>query len=77
MRSISQYSVKMRENTDQKNSKYGYFSRSDYFWLFFNSKTDLPDLTKLRGEFRVEEPRKCTKDFKLTFWVDKIVPDFS
>ena len=25
---ISSYSVRMRENTDQKNSKYGYFSRS-------------------------------------------------
>ena len=25
------YSVQMRENTDQKTSKHGYFSRSDYF----------------------------------------------
>ena len=25
----SPYSVRIRENTDQKNSKYGYFSRSD------------------------------------------------
>ena len=29
IRSVSPYSVQMRENTDQKNSKYGYFSRSD------------------------------------------------
>ena len=28
IRSISPYSIEMRENTDQKNSKYGYFSRS-------------------------------------------------
>ena len=28
IRSISPFSVRMRENTDQKNSKYGYFSRS-------------------------------------------------
>ena len=26
---ISPYSVQMRENTDQKNSEYGHFSRSD------------------------------------------------
>ena len=32
--SISPYSVRMRENTDQKNSEYGHFSRSDkpYFY---------------------------------------------
>ena len=29
LRSISPYSVWLRENTDQKNSKYGYFLRSD------------------------------------------------
>ena len=29
MRSISPYSVLMRENTDQKNSEYGHFSRSE------------------------------------------------
>ena len=28
---ISQYAVQMRENTDQKNSKYGHFPRSDRF----------------------------------------------
>ena len=28
-RSISPYSVRMRENTDQNNSEYGHFSRSD------------------------------------------------
>ena len=27
----SPYSVRMRENTDQKNSEYGLFSRSEYF----------------------------------------------
>ena len=30
IRSISQYSVRMRENTDQNNSEYGHFLRSDY-----------------------------------------------
>ena len=29
----SPYSICMRENTDQKNSKYGHFLRSDYFYL--------------------------------------------
>ena len=28
-RAISPYSVKMKENTEQKNSEYGHFSRSD------------------------------------------------
>ena len=28
IRSISPYSVRMRENTDHKNSEYGHFSRS-------------------------------------------------
>ena len=28
IQSISQYSARMRENTDQKNSKYGHFLRS-------------------------------------------------
>ena len=27
----SSYSVRMRENTDQKNSEYGHFSRSAYY----------------------------------------------
>ena len=31
--SISPYSVRMRVNTDQKNSEYGHFSRSDIFNL--------------------------------------------
>ena len=30
IRSISPYSVQMRENTDESNSEYGHFSRSDY-----------------------------------------------
>ena len=30
-RSISPYSVRLRENTDQKNSEYGHFSLSDVF----------------------------------------------
>ena len=34
IRSISPYSVRMRQNTDQNNSKYGHFSRSAM--LFFN-----------------------------------------
>ena len=31
IQSISPYSVQMQENTDQKNSEYGQFSRSDTF----------------------------------------------
>ena len=31
IRSISPYLVQMRENTDQKNSEYGYFSRSSIY----------------------------------------------
>ena len=36
LRSISPYSVRMRENTDKNNSEYGHFSRSakmDFFVL--------------------------------------------
>ena len=34
VRSISSYSVRMRENTDQKNSEYKHFSRSGFLELF-------------------------------------------
>ena len=35
IRSISSYSVRMRENTDHKNSKYGPFSRSTTSYQVF------------------------------------------
>ena len=48
IRSISRYSVRMRENTDQKNSEYGRFSRSG---LFFSKNTDpKTDWTKTYSE---------------------------
>ena len=34
--SIFPYSVRMWENTDQKNSEYGHFSRRDYWCRIFN-----------------------------------------
>ena len=34
---MSPYSVRMRENTDQNNSEYGYFSRSEYYVYKFDS----------------------------------------
>ena len=37
MRSFSPYSVRIRENTDQKNSEYGHFSRSVSFSKIFQS----------------------------------------
>ena len=37
MRSFSPYSVRIRENTDQKNSEYGHFSRSVSFSIIFQS----------------------------------------
>ena len=39
IRIISPYSVQMRGNTDQKNSEYGYFSRSVYFDMIMNFAT--------------------------------------
>ena len=39
--SICRYSVRMLENTDQKNSKYGYFSRSVYEASQVTAYTDL------------------------------------
>ena len=32
----SPYSVRMRENTDQNNSEYGHFPRSDITYSFFS-----------------------------------------
>ena len=32
--SVSPYSVQMRENVDQNNSKYGHFLRSDWLYIF-------------------------------------------
>ena len=28
------YSVRLQDNTDQNNSKYGHFSRSEYYWKY-------------------------------------------
>ena len=36
IQSISQYSVRTRENTDQENSEYGHFSHNGYNPLFQN-----------------------------------------
>ena len=38
LRSISSYLVRMRENTDQKKSKYGHFSRSGHVMAFFKKR---------------------------------------
>ena len=35
---ISPYSVRMRENMDQNNSKYGYFLHSDCYVVSYNVK---------------------------------------
>ena len=43
IRSISPYSVRIRENKDQNNSEYGHFSRSDWFihqWGFFERDSE-------------------------------------
>ena len=50
-RPVSPYSVRMQENTDQKNSKYGHFSRSDTEWLLLGSY----QLTEVQN--RIEDPR--------------------
>ena len=36
IRSISLYSIRMRENTDQNNSEYGQFLHSEAIFLIFN-----------------------------------------
>ena len=38
MRSISLYSVRIRENTDQKNSEYVHFSCSEFSFFIFSLK---------------------------------------
>ena len=40
IQSISPYSERMRENTDQKNSKYGHFSHSDDSYKTFSDKNN-------------------------------------
>ena len=56
IRSISPYSVWMRENTDQKNSKYGHFLRSEwlrYCWILkklFIKKSFVDDLVATYDE---------------------------
>ena len=46
IRSISLCSVRMRENADQNNSEYGYFSRSDRFEKIVNGFSPLTIITK-------------------------------
>ena len=55
IRSISPYSVRMRENTDQKNSEYGHFSRSASF------KKNIPYSQALRISNICTETNKVTK----------------
>ena len=38
LKSKHPYSVQMRENTDQKNTEYGHFSRNVFFVLFLELK---------------------------------------
>ena len=51
IRSISPYSVRMRENTDQKNSKYWNFSRSDHELLLKNLHLSFEVSIKSTHEF--------------------------
>ena len=44
---FSPYSVRMRENTDQKNSEYGHFSHSVHFQFFFRLSLQLPALNMI------------------------------
>ena len=46
IRNISPYLVRMRENTDEKNSKYGYFLRSQS--KLKQSNSQLHEMLKLR-----------------------------
>ena len=50
--SISTYSVQMRENMDQKNSEYGYFSRSDMLLIASYSLLHDIELSFLSNEVR-------------------------
>ena len=43
IRSISPYSVRMRENVDQNNSEYGHFSRCGTFRVVFITLQNLSD----------------------------------
>ena len=49
---ISPYSVRMRENTDQKKAKYGHFSRSIGLFFMMKNQTSITTFTeqKLPGK---------------------------
>ena len=66
IKSISQYSVRMRENTDKKNTEYGHFSRSVSQLIFTYSKSTIENSN---GFWHVlKDNDRDTRTTLLTFW---------
>ena len=69
IRSISQYSVRMRENTDQNNSEYGHFLPSGSEKLFQASDMERLHsrrwLRKLRGFYEIRKSKSPPYLFNL------------
>ena len=58
------YSVRMRENTDQKNSEYGHFSRRDHTYLAVNLSE-----TFLWTQRNILLSTKLKQKENTTFWI--------
>ena len=50
IRSISRFSVRMRENADQDNSEYGHFSRSDYIGIWDHMSPRFAKSQKIKSD---------------------------
>ena len=63
IRSIAPYLVRMRENTDQKNSECGHFSRSVCYFSMFNrcSNLSIVDICDGRGYETVHYKQICSR----------------
>ena len=55
IQSIYLYSVRMGENTDQKNSEYGHFSHSVYYTEILDFRSDAIKKTKSKNGIRAAE----------------------
>ena len=73
--SISSYSVRIRENKDQKNSEYGHFSRSVFIWveLIFVSSTCLWGFNVYHLTFG---DKRCVKSVRIRSFSDPYFPAF-
>ena len=61
---ISSYSVRMQENTEQKNSEYGHLLRSDFYSL--KSSSDIESITERLYSLSKQGSNNCNNSGKST-----------